>query len=120
MAKFVVVDDVELERLNMAGILRKAGHTVIEAKDGIEGVAAVKANKPDAVIMDIVMPNKDGFAATKQLMMDPETKGIPVVIVSSKAQESDKFRAQQLGAKGYLVKPATAAAVLPVIKQILG
>jgi twitching motility two-component system response regulator PilH len=119
MAKFVVVDDVELERLNMAGILRKAGHTVIEAKNGDEGIAAVIQHKPDAVIMDIVMPVRDGFSATKELMKNPGTKDIPVVIVSSKAQESDKFRAQQLGAKGYLVKPATAAAVLPVIKQIL-
>jgi twitching motility two-component system response regulator PilH len=120
MAKFVVVDDVEVERLNMASILRKAGHTVIEAVNGEEGRLAVKEHKPDAVMMDIVMPVMDGFAATKKLMMDPDTKGIPVVIVSSKSQESDKFRAQQLGAKGYLIKPATSATVLAVVKQILG
>ncbi len=120
MAKFVVVDDVELERINMAGILRKAGHTVIEAMNGEEGIAAVKEHKPDLIVMDIVMPKMDGFAATKKLMMDPETKNIPVIVVSSKSQESDKFRAKQLGAKGYLVKPASAASVLPVIGQILG
>ncbi len=120
MAKILVVDDVDVERLSMTDILRKAGHSVIEARDGNEAIASAKANKPDAIIMDIVMPNRDGFGATKLLMMDPMTKGIPIIVVSSKAQESDKFRAQQLGAKGYLVKPATAASVLPVLKQILG
>ena len=119
MAKILVVDDVQAERGLMTSILRKAGHTVIEAVNGVEGVAMAKAHKPDAVVMDIVMPELDGFGATKRLMMDPETKSIPVIIVSSKPQESDKFRAKQLGAKGYVVKPATAEKVLPVLKQVL-
>lgn len=119
MAKILVVDDVQAERNLMTAILRKAGHTVIEAVNGQEALSMAKDHTPDAVVMDIVMDVMDGFAATKRMMMDPATKSIPIIIVSSKPQESDKFRAKQLGAKGYVVKPATAEKVLPVLKQVL-
>lgn len=119
MAKILVVDDSDLERLAMSDILRKAGHTVIEAENGEKGVAAAQLHMPSAIMMDIVMPVMEGFRALKRLKMDEATKNIPVVMVSSKSQESDKFRAEQLGASGYVIKPATAASVLPVIKQLI-
>lgn len=111
MAKVLVVDDVEVERANVKGILAREGHTVSEAENGARAVDMAKVMKPDVIVMDIVMPELDGFSATKKLRADPETQGIPVLIVSSKAQESDKFRAGQLGAKGYLVKPVTREAL---------
>ena len=119
MAKILVVDDVDLERMNMVDIVRKAGHTVIEATNGEEALEVARKQKPDAVFMDIVMPKMDGFGACKRMMMDPELKKVPVVIVSSKNQESDKFRAEQLGAKGYVTKPAKVEQIVPILNKIL-
>lgn len=119
MAKILVVDDSDVERIAMITILKKAGHTTIEARNGEDAVNVAMTHMPDMVFMDIVMPIKDGFTATKKLKMEPSTKNIPVVMVSSKSQESDRFRAKQLGARGYLVKPASAATVLPIISQLL-
>lgn len=118
MAKILVVDDVQLERSLISLILRRAGHSVIEAADGNEAVLMAKEFNPDVVFMDIVMPVVDGFTATKRLMMAPETKNIPIIVVSSKPQESDKFRAKQLGAKGYIVKPANERNILDALAQV--
>jgi twitching motility two-component system response regulator PilH len=119
MATILVVDDVLAERVNSSGILRKAGYTVIEAENGAKSLLMALEHKPDAIIMDIVMPEMDGFSAAKKLMMNPLTKGIPVIIVSSKAQESDKFRAKQLGAKGYLIKPVNSSDLLGILSGII-
>jgi twitching motility two-component system response regulator PilH len=119
MAKILVVDDVMAERVNVTEILRRRGHSVVEADSGAKAIEMAKHHKPDAIVMDIVMPEMDGFSATKRIAMDPETKGIPIVIVSSKAQESDKFRAKQLGAKGYLVKPVNAENLMGVLSTLL-
>jgi twitching motility two-component system response regulator PilH len=119
MAVFLVVDDIAVERANNTAILKKNGHTVLEATNGDMAFAMAKEHKPAAIIMDIVMPIKDGFSAAKMLMRDPETKHIPVIMVSTKAQDSDKFRATQLGAKGYLVKPATEATLMEALKGLI-
>lgn len=119
MAKILVVDDIAVERAANSAILKKAGHEVIEATDGNEAIKMAKEQMPAAIVMDIVMPNKDGFSAAKALMMDPTTKPIPVIMVSTKSQESDKFRANQLGAKGYLVKPVKPDELLSVMKGLI-
>jgi twitching motility two-component system response regulator PilH len=118
MAKILVVDDVLAERVNCAAILRKAGHDVIEAENGLNGFLMAVEHQPDAIIMDIVMPEMDGFSAARRLMKDPSTKHIPVLFVSSKTQISDKWRAGMVGAKGYLVKPVEAASMLALIDEI--
>jgi twitching motility two-component system response regulator PilH len=119
MAKILVVDDVDTERLFTSGILRKAGHSILEAKDGAEGVEMARKHLPDVVLMDIVMSGMDGFKAAKELSKDDATKHIPVVIVSSKSQESDRCRAELVKAKGYLVKPVKSAELLEVINGFL-
>lgn len=119
MAKILAVDDMDTERLNLVDILRKAGHEVVEARDGDEAIIVAEAELPDVIFMDIVMPKADGFRATKALLKNDKTKNIPVVIVSSKNQESDRFRATQLGAKGYIVKPAKYELIVEVLQDIL-
>lgn len=116
MAKVLIVDDSLVERLATKTILKKAGHEVFEADSGKTGVAVAKECLPDVIIMDFVMPGGDGFAAMKELKRDPATASIPVVMVSSKGQESVKFRATRLGARAYFTKPVPAPELLKVIK----
>lgn len=115
----LVVDDVLIERLNVVSIVKSMGHTAIEAANGQDALDLAMKHKPAAVIMDIVMPKMDGFAALKRMTMNPELKHIPVVIVSSKGQESDIARGRMLGAKGWLIKPVTAAAVQEVLQKFI-
>lgn len=119
MSTILVADDVKLERLHVTEILKRNGHTVIEAINGIEATEKAKQFKPDIIIMDIVMPDRDGFTATKRIMMDPETRHIPVIVVSSKSRESDIERARMVGAKGYLVKPVKDFELMAEIKKYL-
>ena len=119
MSKILVVDDVALERANVASIVKKMGHTVVEGENGDQALALADSEMPDAIVMDIVMPVRDGFSALKRLTMNPKTKHIPVIIVSSKGQESDMRRGQMLGSKGWLVKPVTAAALESELKKFL-
>lgn len=120
MKRILVVDDSATERAHVVGLLKKNGFTTIEVDDGAKSVAAASEHKPDLIIMDIVMPGLNGFQATKKIVSDPATKDIPVVILSSKHQASDKFASQTMGAKGYLVKPVTEKDLLEQISKLIG
>ena len=116
--KILVVDDVLVERANVIAIVKSLGHTPIEASNGEEALKMVKEHMPAAVIMDIVMPVMDGFAALKRMTQNPELKHIPVIIVSSKGQESDIRRGEMLGSKGWLTKPVKAEAVKTALQGL--
>ena len=88
-------------------MLEKHGHAVVTASSGEEGVAASKEQKPDLILMDIVMPGLNGFQATRQITTEPETQHIPVIIVTTKNQETDRVWGLRQGAKDYITKPAT-------------
>ena len=105
MAKVLIVDDSPTETYKLTGMLEKNGHTVITAENGEQGVATAKAEVPDLVLMDIVMPGLNGFQATRQLSKAPETAHIPVIIVTTKDQETDRVWGMRQGAKAYLTKP---------------
>lgn len=105
MAKILIVDDSPTETYKLTSVLEKNGHTVITAVNGEEGVATAKAHLPDLVLMDIVMPGLNGFQATRQLSKAPQTTHIPVVIVTTKDQETDRVWGMRQGAKAYLTKP---------------
>ena len=105
MALILVVDDSPTQAMNLAKILEKYSHQVITAEDGASGVATAKEHKPDLVLMDVVMPGLNGFQATRKLTKDPDTAHIPVILVTTKDQETDRVWGQRQGAKGYLVKP---------------
>lgn len=117
--KILVVDDVLVERANVTNIVRGLNYEPIEAENGEVALAQARLHKPVAVIMDIVMPIMDGFTALKRMTMDPALKGIPVIIVSSKKQESDIVRGEMLGCKGWLVKPVNAADVKKILDSLL-
>ncbi|MCL2524351.1 MAG: response regulator [Betaproteobacteria bacterium] len=101
----LVVDDSATERFFISDVLTKAGYQVITAETGEEGIAKAKANKPDLILMDVVMPGLNGYQATRTLTRDEETKGIPVIVCTSKGQETDKIWGLRQGAVDYLVKP---------------
>lgn len=119
MARILIVDDSPTEVYKLAGILEEHGYQVYKADNGADGVAMARQEKPDAILMDIVMPGLNGFQATRQLSRDPETKAIPVVIVTTKDQETDRVWGQRQGARGYLTKPVDASLLLATLAELL-
>lgn len=119
MARILIVDDSPTEMYKLTGMLRKHGHQVLQAENGANGVALARLEKPDAVLMDIVMPGLNGFQATRQLSKEPETQGIPVIIVTTKDQETDKVWGTRQGAKGYLTKPVEESDLIKTLMAVL-
>ena len=119
MARVLIVDDSPTEMFTLKSMLEAKGFEVLEAENGADGVAVAREELPDVVLMDIVMPGLNGFQATRQLTKDPKTQHIPVVIVTTKDQETDKVWGQRQGAKGYLVKPVTEDQLAQTIESVL-
>jgi twitching motility two-component system response regulator PilH len=119
MARILVVDDSPTESFRFREILQRHGHQVIEASNGADGVTMSRTEKPDLVLMDVVMPGMNGFQATRQITRHPETSSIPVVIVSTKDQETDRVWGKRQGASDYLTKPVDETNLLRVINQLL-
>jgi twitching motility two-component system response regulator PilH len=119
MARVLIVDDSPTETMKMKSILSRHGFEVLEAENGEDGVAKAKQEKPDLVLMDIVMPGINGFQATRQLSRNNVTSHIPVVIVTTKDQETDRVWGARQGAKGYLTKPLEEKLLMNTIKDVL-
>jgi len=115
----LIVDDSPTEMHVLRGILQKGGYRVITAVDGESGVAQAEHSKPDLILMDVVMPGLNGFQATRQLSRNPDTSGIPIIMVTTKAQETDRAWGLRQGAREYVVKPVGAGELLKKIKSIL-
>ena len=116
--KVLVVDDSPTERHILGEILRKQGFEVIFAEDGESGVAKSKTEMPHLILMDVVMPGLNGFQATRAITHDEATKHIPVIICTTKGQETDKVWGIRQGAKDYVVKPVDAAELLNKIAAL--
>jgi len=110
--RILVVDDSATERHIIGEILTKQGFEVSFAESGEMGVARAKQDKPDLIVMDVVMPGLNGFQATRAISKDPDTQHIPIIICTTKDQETDKVWGLRQGAKDYLVKPIAAADLL--------
>ena len=108
----LIVDDAQVDRANLERILAQAGHRVLVAESGEQGVARARSDRPDVILMDVNMPDLDGFAATRQLKGDPSTRDIPVVFVTGKNQKADIAWGRMLGARGYVGKPYSAEDIL--------
>ena len=119
MARILVVDDSPTETEAFRVMLEKNGHEVLSAENGADGVAVARQEKPDVVLMDIVMPGLNGFQATRQLTKDAETQHIPVIIVTTKDQETDRVWGKRQGASGYLVKPVAEDRLLAEVESLL-
>lgn len=120
MSKIVVVDDSYAELRVIESYLRAAKHTVVSFSNSDKLEEKVAAEKPDLILLDIVMPGRNGFQACRDLKDDERLKNIPIVFCTSKGQESDKFWGQQQGASGHVVKPFIAAELLAAVKCALG
>lgn len=110
--KVLIVDDMQADRANLERIVASAGHQTLMADNGAKAVECAKRDKPDIILMDVNMPEVDGFAATRMLKADETTKNIPVVFVSGKDQKADIAWGQMLGAKGYITKPYSPEQIL--------
>src|SRR5690554_2477579 len=120
MARILVVDDSPTELYKLSGMLEKNGCEVLKAENGADGAALARPERPDAVLMDIVMPGLNGFQATRQLTKDPETAPTRVIIVTTKDQESDRVWGKRQGAKDYLTKPVEETTLIKTLKTVLG
>ena len=119
MARILIVDDSPSQLVGLKRIVEKLGHQVITAEDGSAGVEAAKREIPDLILMDVVMPNLNGFQATRAISKEPSTANIPVVLVTTKDQETDKVWGMRQGAKAYITKPFTESQLIEVINSLL-
>ena len=119
MARILIVDDSPSQLMGMKRIVEKLGHEAVTAEDGAAGVEAAKANLPDLILMDVVMPNLNGFQATRAISKEATTANIPVVLVTTKDQETDKVWGMRQGAKAYITKPFTENQLVEVINSLL-
>ncbi len=119
MANILIVDDSPTEVHVFKTMLEKNGHQVHVAESGETGIEKAKEVKPDLILMDIVMPGINGFQATRQLATIEETSNIPVIIVTTKDQETDKVWGIRQGAKDYIVKPVKESDLIARVNSTL-
>ena len=119
MAKVMVVDDAYSELQVMETILRSVGHDVLTYLDGEQLEEKIVKERPDVVLLDIVMPKRNGFEVLRSLRKDERTKQTRVVVVSSKNQESDRVWGLRQGADEYLSKPFTPEQLIAVVRRFL-
>ncbi len=119
MAQILIVDDSPTEAHVLKGMLEKNGHEIFTAENGTDGIERAKEIKPDVILMDVVMPGLNGFQATRQLTRDAITKDIPVIIVTTKDQETDRVWGMRQGAKDYLTKPVNESDLLDKINTVM-
>ena len=119
MAKVLIIDDSPTELHLFQSMLEQAGFETLLADSGEEGIRQAAAAQPDCILMDVVMPGMNGFQATRELTRDPQTTNIPVIMITSKDQETDKIWGMRQGAVEYLVKPVDAKQLVAKIKAVM-
>ena len=116
--KILIVDDSPTERHVLQDMLTKAGYEVLASDNGEDAIAKARSSKPDLILMDVVMPGLNGFQATRAISRDPETRSIPVIMCTSKSQETDKIWGLRQGARDYVVKPVVRDELLAKITSL--
>ena len=116
--KILIVDDSPTERHALNDMLTKAGYEVVSTDNGEDAIVKARKVKPDLILMDVVMPGLNGFQATRAISRDPETKSIPVIMCTSKSQETDKIWGLRQGARDYVVKPIDRDELLAKIASL--
>jgi twitching motility two-component system response regulator PilH len=119
MARILVVEDSPTDQHQLVSLLQKAGHEVVTANSGEEALKMAGFEKPDLILMDVVMPGMNGFQATRQLTRAPDTRHIPVIIVSTKNQDTDKVWGERQGASAYITKPVVEKTLISTVDQVL-
>lgn len=119
MSKILIVDDLPTEVQLMRNAIAGLGHSVVVASDGEQALELAKRETPDLVLLDVVLPRMDGFQVCRKIKKDPQTAKIPVVLVSSKTQESDKFWGLKQGASAYICKPFSPEELASTVSKTL-
>ncbi|ATE62357.1 response regulator [Thauera sinica] len=118
ISKILVVDDSPTERLALTEVLARHGYHVITAESGEDAIAKSRTEKPDLILMDVVMPGMNGYQATRTISRSDATRRIPIIMCTSKGLETDKIWGMRQGAYDYLVKPVDHAELLARIKAM--
>jgi twitching motility two-component system response regulator PilH len=116
--KILIVDDSPTERHVLNDMLTKSGYEVVASDNGEDAILKAKSLKPDLILMDVVMPGLNGFQATRAISRDPDTRSIPIILCTSKSQETDKIWGMRQGARDYIVRPVNRDELLEKIATI--
>jgi len=119
MSVILIIDDSPTELHLFQNMLERGGFGTLVADSGEEGLRQAKLSRPDCILMDVVMPGMNGFQATRKLTQDPDTAGIPVIMITNKDQETDKIWGMRQGAVEYLVKPIDAKQLVAKINAVM-
>ena len=120
MARILISDDSPTEVLLFQQAMQAMGHETVVARDGLEAEAKFLETAPDLVILDVVMPKKDGFQVCRKIKSDPRGHNIPVIIVSTRGQESDRYWGMRQGAEAYFGKPFDLSDLVDKVRELLG
>jgi len=116
--KILIVDDSPTERHVLNDMLTKSGYEVVASDNGEDAILKAKLLKPDLILMDVVMPGLNGFQATRAISRDPDTRTIPIILCTSKSQETDKIWGMRQGARDYVMKPVSRDELLAKIAAL--
>lgn len=116
--KALIADDSQSSKHRLKTMLEQAGCQIVEADDGDSAINAAMTQAPDIIFMDIAMPHKNGFQATREIRKNPGTASTPIIMVSAEQQQTQSFWAQRLGANGFLEKPYVRADVFELMDSL--
>jgi chemotaxis family two-component system response regulator PixH len=119
MSIALIVDDSPTEREIISSCLKEIGLSVLTANSGEEGIEKASAQKPDLILLDVVLPGRSGFEVCRELKAEDNTKNIPVILCSTKNTEMDKFWGMKQGADAYVTKPIDKVELVRIIKKLL-
>ena len=117
--RILVIEDTEDNRQIIRDLMTSVGYELIEAVDGIEGVAAAEREKPDLILMDIQLPGIDGYEATRRIRAIPEMAKVPIIAVTSYALSGDEAKTREAGCDGYVAKPFSPRQLLAKVREFL-
>ena len=117
--RILVVEDEEDNRQILRDLLEPTGYELVEVEDGVQAVATVARQRPDLILMDIHLPNMDGYEATRRIRSNPDNKGIPIIAVTSYALTGDEGKAIAAGCDAYVAKPYSPRELLAKIREYL-
>jgi twitching motility two-component system response regulator PilH len=119
MQKILIVDDSPTERFFLSELLTSNGYAVLTAENGEDAIEHIRTHVPDLILMDVVMPGQNGFQTTREITRNPLTEHVPIIICTSKNQETDRIWGLRQGARDYIVKPVNTKLLLQKIANHL-
>jgi twitching motility two-component system response regulator PilH len=119
VATIIIIDDSPTDVRVFTTLLERAGHQVVAVSTAEEGIERVRADMPDLVIMDVIMPGMNGFQATRTLTRDPKTQSVPIVMITTKSMETDRVWGLRQGARAFITKPVNEKELLACINELL-